>query len=310
MNCPEYERKTENEAQDVFTWSELPPMPVLYKKDGEESSEEENGERRFLSRRIRKLIIQIAAVSLEVCILAAVIGGVYLWQQRSEAAVPLEPENIVYSSEDIVMMLVKQRDKWSFQKPDDGYTSCCFLDMDFDGSPEFLSISYDRETARTDARIYRVRSCTLEEIEIVIPDEGGFFDVGQQLSLCYHPDTNEMLYISSDMRRSEDSESAVAGSFFIHENKIQERYYFRETAVDGNIEYEVYDDTQKPQETLKADYFAAQRSFSGKLTDLKLRYEWVQNSGDISALSNQKLAALLLRSYDSFSYDTSGLALQ
>lgn len=308
MNGPEYANDPEYEKG--FTWSELPPMPVFGSKDGEDLEEDGGGERRILSRKARRLLIRTAAVVMEVCVLAGVIGGVYLWQQRENVAAAPEPENIVYSSDDIVMMLVKSRDKWILEKPDEGYTSCCFLDMDFDGSPELLSVAYDAETMKTEAKIYRVRSCTLDEIGIAIPDEGGFYDVLQQLSLCYHPDTKEMLYISSDISSDKDSESLVSGSFFIHENQVLERYYFRETAEDKTVTYELFDDEQKPYETSRDEFSAAVNRLSGRLTDLRLRYEWVQNSGDLSELSNQKLAALLLRSYDSFSYDTSGLALQ
>lgn len=308
MNSPEYENDAEYESG--FTWSELPPMPVFGSKDSEDPEEDGNGEKHFLSRKARRILLSTSAAVLEVCVLAGVIGGVYLWQQKDSKVPVQEPENIIYSSDDIVMMLVKNRDKWILEKPDEGYTSCCFLDMDFDGSPELLSVAYDTETLETEARIYRVRSCTLDEAEIAFPDESGFFDVLQQLSLCYHPDTKEMLYISSDMRISESYEGVLIGSFFIHENQVMERYYFRETAEDERVTYEIFDQEQKPYEVPQSEFTDTVSRFSGRLTDLRLRYEWVQNGGDLSGLSNQKLAALLLRSYDSFSYDTSGLALQ
>ena len=308
MDCKEHENGSE--TAENFTWSELPPMPVFSQKDGDETSGEDTGKRRFLSRRIKRILFQATAVLIEASILAAVIGGVYAWQKKEHMSSVSEQENIVYSSDDIVMMLTKQRDDWILEKPDEGYTSCCFLDMDFDGSPELMSIAYDRETSKTNVKIYRVRNCILDEIEVLMLDDSGFFDVSQQLSLCYSPDTKEMLYISENICIAEDYRFDGAGSFFVHENQVREQYYFRETLTDGVITYELFDEEGTPYSVLRQDYYDAQYAFSAKLTDLKLQYEWVQSGGDLSKLSSQKLAALLLRSYDSFHYDTSGLALQ
>ncbi len=293
---------------NIYTWSELIPMPVFYKKGGAEDEDDESP-RGFLSKRTKRMLMQITAVIAETALLAGVIGGIYLWKQNTAPLPPVEAENIVYSSDDIVMMLVNQKDSWIMEKPDEGYNACCFLDLDYDGSPELISIAYDSETAITSMRAFNVRSCTLEEILPAQQDSKGFFDIGQHMELFYAPDTKEMLYLSYDNTFSEDSESELTGCFYMYEKQIYQRMYFGKSNVKGEYVYEVFGDDGKAMKRSKQEYLIHRKAFNNRLVDLKLSYEWVQNSGDIGELSSGKLAALLLRSYDSFFYDTSGLAI-
>lgn len=321
MICPKCGHKTDDnmkncrycgfelQADDIFRWSELPAMPVFHKKNSGSPEEEQDTDRRFLSRRTKKTIFRTLTVFTEICILVGVISGIYVWKAKNTPDAQHDAQNIVYSSEDIVMMLVRNRSEWLLEKPENGFSACCFLDMDFDGSPELISIAYDSEKSVTQARVFRVRSCTLENIPINYSEEEGFFDIGQKLSLCYAPDTKEMLYLSTNNIKSESESSTILGSFYIHENQIFREYILSESITDGVCSYAFYDEEQSPHELTRKDFLKKQSETSGKLSDLRLSYEWVRSS-DLESVSTQKLAALLLRSYDSFGYDSSGLALQ
>ncbi len=296
------------DTENVYKWSELIPLPVFY-KNGKEIDEDDETSGRLFSRRTKRIILQIVAVFAEIALLAGVISGIYVWKYRNMPTPPIEAENIVYSSDDIVMMLVSNKEQWIVEKPDEGYNSCCFLDMDFDGSPELISIAYDSESKVTNLRAFNVRNCTLDEILPAQQEAEGFFDIGQNMELYYAPETKEMLYLSVDNRISDKETSELTGSFYMFEKQIYQRMYFCENNTDGICTYYHYNDSGVKLPQSRQEYRLQQRVFNRSLVDLKLSYEWVQNRGDISELSEGKLAALLLRSYDSFSYDTSGLAL-
>ncbi len=296
------------ELPDKCIWSELIPIPVFHKK-GNVDDEEDEISGGIFSRRTKRILMQITAVVVETALLVGAIGGIYVWKQRTASLPLVEAENIVYSSDDIVMMLVNHREDWIMEKPDNGYNACCFLDLDYDGCPELISIAYDSDTAVTSMRAFNVRNCTLEEILLAQQETRGFFDIGQHMELFYAPDTKEMLYLSYDNDYSDNAESELMGCFYMYEKQIYQRMYFKKSKSDGKYIYECFDDEGKPYERSKQEYLVHRKAFNNRLVDLKLSYEWVQNSGDISELSSGKLAALLLRSYDSFFYDTSGLAI-
>ncbi|MBQ8724682.1 MAG: zinc ribbon domain-containing protein, partial [Oscillospiraceae bacterium] len=236
------------EQKDAFLWSELPQMPVFHTAAGEKQTEQETGRRRRLSRRARRLLWQGAIFTLEACILAGVVTGVFLWKEKQYHP-PVNADNIVYSSDDIVMMLVQEKEKWILEKPDNGYNACCFLDLDFDGSPELMSISYNGDNAVTQLNAYRVRSCTLEKIPVDKwkPEETAvFYDaMQQQMSLHYAPDTKEMLYLCSDTKiLSAEEGEAYTGCFYLQESRIFQEYYTGR-AVSGNQKnYYVYEETE------------------------------------------------------------------
>lgn len=321
MICPECGHKIEDGSkiclscgcksfsEDVFNWSELPPMPVFNKLSSDNSQEEEETVNSFFSKRIKRNIIRVFTVFIEICILAGVISGIYVWKIKNTSNTVPDAQNIVYSSEDIVMMLVRNRDKWLLETPVDGSSACCFIDMDFDGSPELISISYDDRSVVTKIAAFRIRSCALENISVNYDESSGFFDIKNNLSLCYAPDTKEMLYISTDHSQIKNQITTTLGCFYLHENQIFKEYFFSETLSDNKYSYNYYDKEQSIHAITKQEFFKYQKDLAARLTDLKLKYEWISGSR-LEDISSQKLAALLLRSYDSFSYDSSGLALQ
>jgi hypothetical protein len=212
-------------------------------------------------------------------------------------------------------MLVAQKEQWVLEQPETGYNACCFLDLDFDGSPELISISYDSETSVTKLCAFRVRNCVLEPIPTDSDEEGAAMeclDVTQQLSLYYAPETREMLYLSADVQTMDDGEIVTEmGSFYLQENRIVQTYYFQSiVSADGDSRYGQYDADQTLTAITRQEYQTAQQQMVDALVNLHVQYEWVCSKEDLVQMSDQKLAALLLRSYDSFSYDTSGLALQ
>ena len=293
----------------LFLWSELIPMPDFNRSSSETLEEVKGAGSRFFGKRINRNIISILAVFMEVCILAGVIFGIYVWKLDSISSNSSVAQNIVYSSEDIVMMLVKNREEWILPKPDNGYNSCCFIDMDFDGSPELISISFDAETGVTQVKAFRIRSCILENIPIDYDETEGFFDIGKNISLKYAPDTKEMLYFSSDYKKNDHGSTTDLGSFYILENCIYRKMYLSEKMTDGVFSYVGYDEEQSAVELSRQEFLKKQSELSGQLVDLHLKYEWLQGN-ELEKISSQKLAALLLRSYDSFGYDSTGLALQ
>lgn len=298
------------EEDTCFVWSELPEMPRLSSSKTDRSDDEDGRKGIRFLKGISRRFWSILIFFFEICILAAVIIGICLWRDYVKKSDGYKTDNIVYSSDDIVMMLVKHRDEWILPKPENGYNTCCFLDLDFDGSTELVSISYDKDTAVTQMKAYHVRNCKLEEIKIDgYDEETGTFDIGQQLALYYSADTNEMLYMSLDSKKSEDETLLSTGSFFIRENILLRRDHFSESLSGGIYGYEVFNEDGKCESIDRNEYIERQNKFFSGLTDLKLRYEWVQ-CGDMNTLSSRKLAALLLRSYDSYFYDTSGLGLQ
>jgi hypothetical protein len=321
MVCPRCGQKIENKFSvcrfcgyektdaDILRWSELPAMPVFNKSNSGNSNEETDQGSTFFSKRMKRNFLRIFMVFMEICILAGVISGIYAWKLKTASVAVPDAQNIVYSSEDIVMMLVKRRSEWLPEKPENGYNACCFLDTDFDGSPELISISYDTETFVTNIMAFRVRNCTLDRIPIDYDETEGFFDIDSGLSLCYAPDTKEMLYFSTDYRKGENGNISALGCFYIHENQIFKEYYLNETLSDGIYSYEYYDEEQSRHDINRQDFIKRQDELSNRLTNLKLQYEWISDT-DFESISSQKLAALLLRSYDSFRYDSSGLALQ
>lgn len=321
MICPNCGKKIDKNSQscrycgisfrqnDIFKWSELPPMPNFGNKDSNGSEDEQNRGKGIFSRRTRRTILRILSVFTEICILAGVISGVYVWKTKNTPPPAADAQNIVYSSEDIVMMLVRTRSEWLFEQSDDCLSACCFLDMDFDGSPELVSISYDQESYITKAKVFRVRNCSLEPIPINYDEDEEFFDIGQKLSLCYAPDTREMLYLSADKRQKDNESSTILGSFYMHENQIFTENILRESIADGVCSYAYYDEEQTLHEISRKEFLTKQSETSERLSDLHLSFEWISGS-DIQNFSQQKLAALLLRSYDSFGYDSSRLALQ
>ncbi|MGN0630260.1 MAG: hypothetical protein ACI4JN_02925 [Ruminococcus sp.] len=321
MICPKCGHKTDGsrkicpycgfsfQSDDVFTWSELPPMPVLNKRSSDSNEDKNGGSKGFFSKRTKTNILRTLTVFTEICILAGVISGIYVWKSKNTVPISSDAQNIVYSSEDIVMMLVRNRNEWLLEQPENGFSACCFLDMDFDGSPELVSAAYDSDSCITKARVFRVRNCTLENIPINYSEDEGFFDIAQQLSLCYSPDTKEMLYISADSRQTETESITILGSFYMHENQIFRENILSESLTNGVYSYAYYDDEQSLHEITRKEFLNKQSETSGKLSDLNLGFEWVSGS-ELQTVSTQKLAALLLRSYDSFGYDSSGLALQ
>lgn len=292
-----------------FIWSELIPMPDFNRANSETREEANGAGSRFFGRKINRNIISIFAVFMEICILAGVIFGICVWKLDSISSNSSVPQNIVYSSEDIVMMLVKNREEWILPKPDNGYNSCSFIDMDFDGSPELISISFDSESGVTQVKAFRIRSCILENIPIDYNETEGFFDIWKNISLKYDPDTKELLYFSSDYKKDDNGNTTELGSFFILENCIYRKMYLSERINNGVFSYFGYDEEQSAVELTKQEFMKKQNELSGHFADLHLRYEWLQGN-DLENLSSQKLAALLLRSYDSFGYDSTGLALQ
>ena len=306
----------ESESQtDSFIWSELPSMPVLHTLPGESHDEEEARCSHWLNRRVRKILWQIVLFSLEACILVSVVAGIFVWKDRQHPTIPnSNADNIVYSSDDIVMMLVQQKNDWILEKPENGYNACCFLDLDFDGSPELISISYDETHTVTQMNAFHVRNCRLEKIPVdqwEIEETASFFDIGQQMTLYYAPDTKEMLYLSGDVKTISNTESETdLGCFYLQENRIFQKYYFYSTLNDGVYSYYYYDENGQPVSVFRQEYQIKQNELMNRLMNLHVCYEWVISKDDLMQLSPQKLAALLLRSYDSFSYDTSGLALQ
>lgn len=321
MVCPRCGQKVESEFAvcrfcgyeksdaDILRWSELPAMPVFHKSNSDDPSEDNEQGSTFFSKRIKRNFLHIFMVFMEICILVGVISGIYAWKLKTAPVTVPDAQNIVYSSEDIVMMLVKRRSEWLLEKPENGYNACCFLDIDFDGSPELISISYDTENFITNIMVFRVRNCTLDRIPIDYDETEGFFDIDSSLSLCYAPDTKEMLYFSTDYSKSKKESSSALGCFYIYENQIFKEYYLNETLIDGVYRYEYYDEEQSLYAISRQDFIKKQSELSNRLTNLKLQYEWVSDI-DLESISSQKLAALLLRSYDSFRYDSSGLALQ
>lgn len=321
MVCPECGHKIEEGSMvcrfcgfevspyDVFHWSELPPMPTFNKPGSDDSLDDSEGERRFLSKHMKRNLLHVFTVFTEICILTGVISSIYIWKTKNTPNTVTDAQNIVYSSEDIVMMLVRNKNEWLFQKPENGYNACCFIDMDFDGSPELVSISYDNENSVTQMAAYRVRSCVLENISVDYDNDCGFFDIGQSLSLCYAPDTKEMLYFTTDYQQNLSGRITSLGCFYLHENQIFKEYFFSEIRTYNEYKYTYYDDEQSIHNITKQDFIKQQKELSARLIDLKLNYEWVVGN-DLEDISSQKLAALLLRSYDSFGYDSSGLALQ
>lgn len=304
--------------KDVFIWSELPTMPKFHTPEGDNSTELTSPHRRRLSRHTKRILWQTAIFALEACILVGAVTGVFLWREQ-QFKPPVNADNIVYSSDDIVMMLVQQKEKWLLKKPDNGYNACCFLDLDFDGSPELMSISYNADNGVTQLDAYRVRSCTLEKIPVDQwkPEETAiFYDaMQQQMSLHYAPDTKEMLYLCSDTKILSESEGeAYTGSFYLQESRIFQKYYLSHAVSNGMYSYYVYDEgedgTSLASAVSRQEYRRQQEALLDGLVNLHLRYEWVTSKNDLKKLSDHKLAALLLRSYSSFSYDTSGLALQ
>ncbi|MBQ8513982.1 MAG: hypothetical protein IJ496_01110 [Ruminococcus sp.] len=299
---------------ESFVWSELPPMPVFPVSSGEKQDEEETGKGGTFRRRIRRYIRKTGIFVLEACILAGVVYAVVAWKGHQYQPPPPSADNIVYSSDDIVMMLVKQREQWILDKPEEGYNACCFLDLDFDGSPELISISYDKESQITLLEAYRVRSCKLEKISVDQWEEekpAEFFDISQQITLYYAPDTKEMLYFSGDTAILSDTESKhYVGSFYMQENRVFRKNYFCRELKDGSYSYYSYDEERTAAIMSGQEYRRQQNELVGRFVNLHLYCEWVTSKDDLKELSNHKLAALLLRSYDSFSYDTSGLALQ
>ncbi|MBQ8725443.1 MAG: hypothetical protein IJY74_07235, partial [Oscillospiraceae bacterium] len=145
---------------------ELPSMPVFSSDSGDKSEEEENSKGSRLLKNIRKRLWHIFIVFLEICLLASVITGICMWRLDEKNQSSYGTDNIVYSSDDIVMMLVKNKEEWILEMPENGYNTCCFLDLGFDGSTELISISYDRDTSVTQMKAYHVRNCKLEEIEL------------------------------------------------------------------------------------------------------------------------------------------------
>lgn len=321
MVCPECSHKIEDgcvkckfcgfeiSSENEFHWSELPPMPVFNKYGSDDSLDDSEGNRRFLSKRMKCNLLHIFTVFTEICILAGVISGIYVWKTKNIIDAVPDAQNIVYSSEDIVMMLVRNRNEWLLEKPENGYNACCFIDMDFDGSPELISISYDNENSVTKMAAYRVRSCTLENINVDFDNDHGFFDIGQSLSLCYAPDTKEMLYLSTDYQQKTNGSKTSLGCFYLHENQIFKEYFLSEIIINNEYKYTYYDEEQSVHSMTRKDFIKQQKDLSSRLIDLKLNYEWITGN-DLEDISSQKLAALLLRSYDSFGYDSSGLALQ
>lgn len=297
-----------SQPDEVFRWSELPPMPDFGRKKSDGKEDEQDKRKGFFSKRTGKNFLRILSVFTEICLLAGVISGVYVWKTKNATDTASDAQNIVYSSEDIVMMLVRNRSQWLFEE-DDSISACCFLDTDFDGSPELVSISYNQESLVTQARIFRVRNCSLENIPINYSENEGFFDIGQKLSLCYAPDTKEMLYISADSNQTDNESSTVLGNFYMHENQIFRENILCESITDGVCSYAYYDEEQTMHEITRKEFLAKQSETSGRLSDLHLTFEWISGS-NLQHSSQQKLAALLLRSYDSFGYDSSGLALQ
>lgn len=288
-------------------------MPVFHISTGEKQDEEEAGNGSWIKKRIRRTVKQAAFFLLETCILAGVVAGVFIWKGKQYQPPPAA-DNIVYSSDDIVMMLVKQKEKWILEKPDEGYNACCFLDLDFDGSPELISISYNNENRVTQLDAYRVRSCKLEKIAVDQWSEekpAEFFDISQQITLYYSPETKEMLYVSSDTQLlSETASTHYLGSFYMRENRIFRKNYFSRELREGSYSYYSYDQDKAAAIVSGQEYRRKQNELVGELVNLHMYCEWVTSKDDLKELSNHKLAALLLRSYDSFSYDTSGLALQ
>ncbi len=307
------------QTEEQFIWSELPPMPVLRTTVNESQDQDEPGNRRRLKRRTKRIIWQIALFSLEACILVGTVAGIFLWREKKFQPAPASnADNIVYSSDEIVMMLVQQKEKWILEKPQNGYHACCFLDLDYDGSPELISVAYDEDKAVTQMNAYRVRSCKLEKISVEFyktEETAVFFDIGQQLSLYYAPDTKEMLYFTADMKLSgetitEAESENILGSFYMQENRIFQKQYFCCALNDGVYQYYCYDQNNTLTAISRQEYQQQQDELLKGLVNLRLRYEWITSRDDLSELSPQKLAALLLRSYDQFSYDTSGLSLQ
>ncbi len=321
MVCPKCGQKMESEFSvckfcgyekldsDALRWSELLPMPVFNKLDMNDPDSDKEKGRNFFSKRIRKNFLRVFTVFMEICILAGVISGIYAWKLKTSTMTVHDAQNIVYSSEDIVMMLVKHRNEWLYEKSENAHNACCFLDLDFDGSPELISISYDTETFATNVMAFRVRNCALEMIPIDYDEKEGFFDIDSAISLCYAPDTKEMLYFSTDYQEDENGSASVLGCFYMHENQIFKEYYLSEMLFDDVYSYEYYDEEQSPHVISRQDFINRKNELSSRLTNLNLQYEWVRDN-DLENISSQKLAALLLRSYDSFRYDSSGLALQ
>lgn len=321
MVCPKCGQKMDNQLTvckscgyekpdaDILRWSELPEMPNFNKSNSDNSNNSTNQRNIFFSKRMKMNLLRVFMVFMEICILAGVISGIYAWKLKTAPIAVPDAQNIVYSSEDIVMMLVKRRSEWLSEKSENGYNACCFLDTDFDGSPELISISYDTETLVTNIMVFRVRNCTLDRIPIDYDETNGFFDIDSGLSLCYAPDTKEMLYFSTDNRKIDNGSMSFLGCFYIHENQIFKEYYLNETITDGVYKYQYYDEEQSIHDISRQDFIKRQNELLNRLTNLKLQYEWVSGD-DLENISSQKLAALLLRSYDSFKYDSSGLALQ
>ncbi len=318
MSCPECEHTEQAmPSEPEFVWKELPPMPVLHITSGEAQNEDADVVHSRISRRMRRFLTQMAIFLLEMCILAGVLMGVFFWQNSRQKPPLPAADNIVYSSDDIVMMLVSQKEKWILQQPEDGSNACCFLDLDFDGSPELISISYDSEHLLTQMNAYRVRSCKLEKIPVFPfePEETAvFYDIAQQpMTLHYAPDTKEMLYLCSDMVIQSDEEStAYIGSFYLHENVLYQEYYLRQTAKKGEQSYCAFEKLEQgrvEKEITAKEFHSRQNAILDELVNLHLRYEWISSRDDLSKISDSKLAALLLRSYNRFSYDASGLSL-
>ncbi len=315
MNIPEPdelepERVQLPEEEHQFIWSELPVMPSFLTHKSDKSDEEDGRKRLHFFKSASGRFWSILIVFFEICILAAVISGICLWRGTAKNADSYNTDNIVYSSDDIVMMLVKHRNEWILEKPENGYNSCCFLDLDFDGSSELVSISYDRDTCVTRMKAYHIRNCKLEEIELKDYDEeNGTFDIGQQLALYYASDTNEMLYMSLDTYKTEEENGINTGSFFVRENTVCRRDYAGEVFSEGIYSYKCFNNEGEEESIDRSEYIETKNELFNRLTDLSLRYEWVQ-CDDMNTLSSRKLAALLLRSYDSFFCDTSGLGLQ
>lgn len=315
MNIPEPDDLTPEcvqfpEEELQFTWSELPATPSFLTHISDKSDEKKSRKGIRFLKCISKRFWSILIVFFEICILAAVIIWICLWRDAAKNGENYNTDNIVYSSDDIVMMLVKHRNEWILPKAENGYNSCCFLDLDFDGSTELVSISYDRDTAVTRMKAYHIRNCKLEEIELKDYDEeNGTFDIGQKLSLYYASETNEMLYMSVDSRRTDEENRVYTGSLFVRDNSICRIDYVSESFIGGIYSYERFDNDGNEESIERSEYIETQNELSVRLTDLGLRYEWVQ-CDDMNDLSSRKLAALLLRSYDSFFCDTSGLGLQ
>ena len=95
----------------------------------------------------------------------------------------------------------------------------------------------------------------------------------------------------------------------MRENVVYRRAYFSEAFSEGIYSYEKSTPDGETENISRQEYISGKNELFNGLTDLGLRYEWVQ-CNDLSTLSSSKLAALLLRSYDSFFCDTSGLGLQ